>query len=890
MMEDHAPGDRGASRDRESWRQQPAPPRSPRKLDLTSKEAAAALCISERSVRRAIANGTLIAAKQGSSYRIAPDEVDRFAAGLPRSLAPRPMASVVAFPGAAESVATAPEPLSSFIGRDQTVADVTALLIDTTVRLVTLTGPGGIGKTRLAQAAAAAMHARFPDGVTFVALESVHRAEQVMPAIAQALGLRERAGQERTAQLATFLRRKRLLLVLDNFEQIVDAGPEVAALLASATMVTALITSRAPLRISGERELPVPSLALAGERATVAELLASEAGCLFVERAQAHAPAFTVNDETAPAIANICARLDGLPLAIELAAARVKVLRPPQMLARLERRLPLLTRGARNAPPRHGTMRDAIAWSYDLLSSEEQTLFRRLSVFAGGFTLEAIEAISPMDDGGRRPEDRRVPAPDPLDLLSSLVDKSLLRPIEDAVGEPRFAMLETIREFALECLGARGEEEAMRSRHAAAYMDFAAQYEFAEMMPGGNEVLARLDAEHANLRLALGWLAERNESRAFLRLVASLGHFWRGQGHYQEGRGWLVRALACIGDTAAADRATATVALGIIEAYQGANHEAVIHLAEGLAACQDRGDAFNEATALIGLGAVAVAQGDHDRGTALLEESLTAAHAIADQRLAGMMAGWGLLNLAIVPRAQGNYTRAAEQVEAALLLARNAGHAAATIQALADLGDLSRDQGEHPRAMECYQEALALGQENPGNQAVSYAIEGMGMVAVSLGDAERGARLLGAAEALRERIGLRFRVRENQVALELALAATRAALGEQAFATAWAAGLSLTPAQAVVAALEQFRLSTAEAGDGLTAHEMEIQQLLAAGLTRRESEVLRRLALLQSDREIAAALFLSRRTVQWHVRAILAKLEATSRGEAVTRARARGLI
>ncbi|MGH2616235.1 MAG: helix-turn-helix domain-containing protein, partial [Thermomicrobiales bacterium] len=397
----------------------------------------------------------------------------------------------------------------------------------------------------------------------------------------------------------------------------------------------------------------------------------------------------------------------------------------------------------------------------------------------------------------------------------------------------------------------------------------------AKLLPDGDRALALLEAELANLRVALAWLEERGDAAAFLRLAGSLGHFWSVQGHYHEGRGWLQRALAQGGATSAADRAKALVALGMIEAYQGADAEALTHLGEGLARCRMEGDRFHEATALIGLGALTIAQGDDARGAVLLEEAITAAHAIADQRLAQIMAGWGLLNLAVIPRAQGNYARAAELLEAALHLERDAGYVAGMILALGDLGDLARDQGDHPRAMERYREALELGQENPGTRVVGDVIEAVAILAALAGEAARSARMLAAAEAQRERIGLHFRVKENQVALQQAITAARATLGEPAFAAAWASGRTLTPRQAAAAALEPFVLPVSLSHVSLTPREAEILQLLASGMT---------------DPAIAAALFISVRTVENHVARIFAKLGVRTRTAAVTTAISRGLV
>jgi DNA-binding NarL/FixJ family response regulator len=464
--------------------------------------------------------------------------------------------------------------------------------------------------------------------------------------------------------------------------------------------------------------------------------------------------------------------------------------------------------------------------------------------------------------------------PSVLDLVAVIVEASLLRSETGPDGRPRYRMLETIREFAEDRLVSSGESETVRKRHADFFIAFAERYELAELLPDGHQARALLEAEHANLRVVLGWLAEAGEVGPFLRLAAALGRFWIGQGHYQEGRDWLERAVVHDG-TAAPDRAKALVALGMIQIYQGANREAETRLTEGLASCRELGDARHAAHALIGLGGLAIMQGKLERGTALLEECLCAAQDVADRRLSGILAGWGLLNLAVIARTHGDSSLAAERLAEALRLEREAEYTEGMIQALGDLGDLARDQGDHARALGFYREALDLGSGYPGTRVVTEVIEAVGVVAVAVGQAERGARLLSAAGAQRDQLGLRYRVMENQVALDEAVATIRSALGEQAFGTAWSAGRNLTPEQAVAAALEPFLPPTSNSSIGLTARETEILRLLAAGLT---------------DPAIAAELFISVRTVENHVARIFAKLGVRTRTAAATAAIASGLV
>lgn len=764
-----------------------------------------------------------------------------------------------------------PVPPSRLIGRERELALALSLLRRPDVRLVTLTGPGGIGKTRLALEIASQVSADFEDGVCFVALAGVLDAGLVATTVARTAGLLEPGDAQATGTLSAALQHVEMLLVLDNFEQVVTAAPLVSDLLAVCPRLKVLVTSRLLLRIDGEYALPVPPLAVPAPEAvtSIDNLQQSAAVQLFARRGQAISPSFALTAHNAPLVADICRRLDGLPLAIELAAARVNHLSLPMLRERLDRRLPLLTGGGRDRPLRLQTMRDAIAWSYHLLSADEQILFRRLAVFTGGCTLEAAEYV-----GGDGFASERGVCPSTLDLIATLVDASLLQAEIDWYGTTRYRMLETIREFAREQLAARGEEELSRARHAAYFVAFAEEHELAVLLPEANRILALLEAEHANVRAALAWLEERNDAQAFLRVAATLGHYLSGQGHYQEGRSWLERALANASNTVSVDRAKALVALGIIEVYQGAVQEAVRHLTEGLAASQDQGEAFSEAFALLGLGGLTVLRGDHVRGAALLEASISAAHTVADQRLAGIMVGRGLINLAVISRTEGDYALATERLETALRLHRDAEYAFGTVLILGDLGDLARDQGDYQRAMSLYREALALGQANPRTRVVAEVIEAVGIVAIASGEAKRGATLLGAAEAVRERIGLRYRVQENQAALERAVAISRATLGEQRFATVWFAGRNLTPTEAVAAALDPFA-SRVAAGVSLTPREAEILRLLTSGMT---------------DPAIAAHLFISVRTVENHVARIFAKLSVRTRTAAVTKAIASGLV
>jgi predicted ATPase/class 3 adenylate cyclase len=760
-----------------------------------------------------------------------------------------------------------PAPPNLLIGREREVAAVGTLLRRTDVRLVTLAGPGGIGKTRLAMQVAADLQDAYTDGVWFVDLAPIRDPALVLPRILQTLNLKEQGGPSPFVQLQAYLRDKQLLLLLDNFEQVVDAAVEVADLVAACPGLNVLITSRMVLHLYSEHVFAAPPLGLPDRKQSKprgTDLVAAagqyEAVRLFVERAQTVKFDFTLTETNAKVIIEICQRLDGLPLAIELAAAWIRLFSPQALLARLKRRLALAHGGARDLPDRHQTLRNTIDWSYALLDTAEQTLFQRLAVFVGGCTLSAAEAICARAESwelgvGGAAESRATQLPNlVLDELASLVDKTMLRQFLSPDGEPYFAMFETIREYALERLEASAEAEVLRQRHAVYYLVLSEAAEPELWGRQQEEWLDRLEAEHDNLRAALAWslqevrveheVLEKSSGRLDnlsirhaigLRLAGALWWFWAVHGHVSEGRTWLARVLPQATEPSAA-RAKAFLGAGFLADTQGDYAAAHALFEESLAIASAVGDQHGRAYALILLALVVLSQqGSHAHVLALLEEGLALSKTLGEKRAtAYALFGLGRLayyredysraaqlyveslalyqelgnieyisfllgNLGMIALAQGDYTRATELLEQDLAACHRLKNNSGGAWALYHLGTIALKQGDHTRAQACYTESLILRWELGDRRGIADCLEGLAGVASMRGLAESAAQLCGAAEVLWEAIG-DSRVPANQAHYERLVMTTRAELGEDRFLAAKAAGRVLSLERTVASA------------------------------------------------------------------------------------------
>jgi predicted ATPase/DNA-binding NarL/FixJ family response regulator len=821
-----------------------------------------------------------------------------------------------------------------FIGREQQLAAVCASLEHGDVRLLTLTGPGGTGKTRLALQAAADLLDSFGDGVFFVSLAPLADPELVPSAIAQALDLKETGGRPLVESLHDFLRGKRLLLVVDNFEHVLAAAPVVATLLGAEPGLSVLVTSRAVLRLYGEHDFPVPPLALPDQRAAVSATYVArfEAARLFVERARAARPDFTLTDANAAIVAALCRRLDGLPLALELAAARLRALPLAVLFDRLEHSLPLLTGGPRDVPARQQTLRNTIAWSYDLLDSDEQALFRWLSVFRG-FTLEAAEAVC----GATAPHPRStsVALPplglDVLDGVTRLVEQSMLRQEDSEDAQPWYVMAETIREYAAERLADSGDAPAIQRRHVLHYLRVIESADPELHGPQQKQWLVRIEREHNNLRAVFDACCAAGYAEPAYRIALAVWWFWLVHGHMSEGRERIGRLLDRFPVPPGSDeralqradmRAKALYAAGHLSTAQG-DYTAARRLQEkALAIRRALGDPVQVAGALEPLGTVAALEGDYDAAQRAFREALAIARALGNAYMAAMSLhdlanvvheqgdfgaareladealvllqevgdaralGSASLTRAIIAQDEGDYVTAQRIAEEALDLYESAGDSRSIALALANLGSLATVRGNHVAARQRLGASLAILEDLADTASMAAVIQRFSELEAARGNYQAGMRLSGAAAALRTSAGVTLSA-AGRAKLEASLARARRGLGETA-AEAWRAGLALSLSEAVEIALQAPQRPAAGPLEapargrsegvpptGLTAREREVAALIARGLT---------------NRQIGQTLVITEGTAASHVVHILDKLGFSSRSQIAIWAAERGLL
>lgn len=653
----------------------------------------------------------------------------------------------VTAPGSPVEPGALPMPPTPFIGREREIEAVTALLHRAGVRLVTLMGPGGVGKSRLALAVGAQLSPDFEDGVRFVALASITDSELVAATLANALGLRESGNQTPLDDLTSHLRTKRLLLILDNFEQVIGAAPLITELLGAAPGIQVLVTSRTMLRLSGEHVFTVPPLALPELEAEqeIERLEQYEAVRLFTERARAANPAFAFSEENARDIAGICRRLDGLPLAIELAAARVRLLPPQALRTRLENSLGLLTGGARDLPERQQTLKNTIAWSYDLLDKDEQALFVWLSVFSGGFDLEAVEAVCRFD--GEPPANSNQGLSG-IDLLSSLLDHSLIRQ-EGQTGEPRFGMLETIREYALERLQQNADWQAICQRHAEYYLVLAETAEPALKGSDQQAWLERLETEHGNLRAALTRFLGHDQVASAVRLGWSIWMFWWLRRHINEGARWFEEMLTKSGSLPPYPMARVLSGLAMQVEVRGNEARAQVLFEQSLPLYREVGDKPGIAKVTGMLGRLAMLHRDYASAETFLEESLTLYRELGDKWFLAIMLNFR----GMIPLNQGDLKTAAVLLEEALHVSSDVSDTLPLLLSLYNLALSRRAEGKLTEATKLIEEGLVLADKAGDEGSLGYYLRELAVLAQLQGDAERAERLYGASETLLKTAG-----------------------------------------------------------------------------------------------------------------------------------------
>jgi predicted ATPase/DNA-binding CsgD family transcriptional regulator len=765
-----------------------------------------------------------------------------------------------------------PLELTSFVGREREIAELEGLLAGET-RLLTLTGPGGSGKTRLALEVATQAVERFEDGVWWVELAPISDPDLLPQAVAQVLHVHEHPGRSLTDAIAHDLRDLDILLVLDNCEHLLEAcAGLVEVLLHRCAGLEIVATSREPLGVKGEGNFPVSPLSLPdpGRQQSFEDLAEYEAIRLFVERARDVAPDFGLTEQNADAVARLCRRLDGMPLAVELAAARVRVLSVEQISSRLEESFALLAGGSRTAMPRQRTLGATIDWSYDLLSEKEQALFRNLAVFTGRFGMEAAEAVC----SGENLEREGV-----FDLLTHLVEKSLVLVVERD-GEARYRLLETVRQYGKEKLRETGEAEPVQERHAKYYLAFAEEAEPELKGERQAEWLGRLERDSGNLRTALEWSSEGGNLGLALRLSAALERFWWARGYLSEGRRWLDRSLGGSGAAPASARALALNEAGWLALWQADHAQAVEFLEVSLGSFKELEDERGIATALTNLGHTVLHQDDKDRLRALCGEAEALRGRFVDRWAIAEL----LIFLGMATLYEGDHRRAVALLEESMASFQDLGDTQRVTICLTYLWMAALEGGDHQRTAALLEEDFRRLQrlEIKPQIQIYDGLMGLAVVAAITGRSARATRLCGAAETLREAIGLSLLIWDHTPAdYEAQLNTARAQLEEPAREAAWSEGRAMSPEEAVNYALSDDETpgssppSTTSYPAGLSAREAEVLKLVAEGLT---------------NPQVAERLYLSPRTVAQHLRSIYRKLGVPSRAAAAREASKRGLI
>lgn len=842
--------------------------------------------------------------------------------------------------------AVLPIPLTPLVGRTHELRTCISALEHPGTRLLTLTGTGGVGKTRLALAVAERVKMRFPHGVVFVPLADVKDANLVFPTIARSLGMQDDGDTPLIERLIAAFRTRQALLVLDNLEQVISVASDVAGLLQRCPGLTIMTTSRIALRVRGEQEIVVQPLTIPAltEPASVSELEEVESVSMFLQTARGHAPDFALTAQNAATIADICRRLDGLPLAIKLAASRLRVLSPSALLRLLDRRLRLLSAGPRDLPDRQRTLRDAIRWSYDLLPPQDRLRFRQISVFIGGFSITSAASVTQTSES------------ETLNALTQLTDHHLVRPMSTPQGEARFRMLETVREFGVELLEESGELLAIRNAHASWCTELALTA--ATELTGTDQAawLETLEIEHDNLRAALAWCIVESPSNA-ARMAAALWRFWWIRGYVREGRTWLRRVLDLSDEVSPAERAAALYAAAELSEALSDSPDAVALHKQALVIFEELKDDLGRAECLNGWGIAERTLGNLERAEHLHKQALPLLQSTQNRR--GEASTFN--NLAAVAYYRGNFAQAETQWERALEIVREIGDLRAAGLLLGNLGSLALQIGQHQRSIGLHQESLAVARQlaDPDSTARSLinlggayveagdldraqealeeglpysrqvedtrvegmayytlakialltrdypsaaqsclkslmlsvksgdlpgtatALEGLGCVASALSLHEDALRLLGTAHHIRETTGA-ARESTEDAGYDRAVLASRKAVGQRAADSLWedSAQRSVNEVVALATSITNRVQQMPATRLGPVEERADSRLVSTYGLTPREIEILGFLSTHHTDREIADALYISPRTVGTHITSIRTKLGVTSRREA----------